>query len=166
MYIFFGTCLKKGTHNNILIFFNFILGVVGSFWFRLGSWPFLHLLWASPSWESYSFVWGKCVLPTLTFLQQVQCGIRVLLFLSNFSSQVVSKLKYFNWVHQTWPLPLLAQSTNLVCEPLPMTSWAAWVAHKEVCPPVWWLQWRVKAEYYRCQGWFLDQHQGRRWCLS
>lgn len=96
----------------------------------------------------------------------MQCGIRVLLFLSNFSSQVVSKLKHFNWVHQTCPLPLLTHSTNLVCEPLPMTSWAAWVAHREVCPPAWWLQWRVKAEYYRFQGWFLDQHQGRRWCLS
>lgn len=36
----------------------FILGVVGSFWFRLGCWSFLHLLWTSPSWEYYSFVWG------------------------------------------------------------------------------------------------------------
>lgn len=78
--------LKLVLKTTIFLCFHFILGVVGSFWFRLGSWSFLHLLRASSSWESYSVVWGKCewVLSTWTFLQWVQCGIREFCFSLKF----------------------------------------------------------------------------------
>lgn len=52
---FFWTPLKNSL---LYLCFYFVSGVVGSFWFRLGCWSFLHLLWTSPSWEYYNFVWG------------------------------------------------------------------------------------------------------------
>jgi hypothetical protein len=37
----------------------FFLGMVGSFWLRLGCWTFLYLLWTSSPWEYHSSIWGN-----------------------------------------------------------------------------------------------------------